>query len=161
MIKTLKRLHRYARNKVTEFFVVSLGFLNIHNPIIWGDKKKVIKGINVTLNNAILNTRSGKIILEDNVWCGHNVMILTGIHIERHNVPSEGFDVRIGEGTWLASGCIVLGRVNIGKHCIIGAGAVVTKDIPDYSLVVGVPARVVRNLRRSKAVNETTSSCNL
>ncbi len=72
MIKTLKKILRYARNKVTEFFVVSLGFLNIHNPIIWGDKKEVIKGVNVTLNNAILNTRSGKIILEDNVWCGHS-----------------------------------------------------------------------------------------
>lgn len=146
MVKIFKRIKRYTRNKVTEFFVVSLGFLNIYNPVIWGDKSRVIKGRNVVLNNAILNTRSGKIILEDNVWCGHNVMILTGKHRGRHNVPNEGFDIHIKQGTWLASGCIILGGVTIGKHCIIGAGAVVTKDIPDYSFVAGVPAKVVKSI---------------
>ena len=51
--------------------------------------------------------------------------------------------VRIGEGTWVGSAAIVM--ADVGKHCVIGAGAVVTSPIPDYSIAVGVPARVVRS----------------
>lgn len=53
--------------------------------------------------------------------------------------------VRIGEGTWVGSAAIVL--ADIGKHCVIGAGAVVTKPLPDYVIAAGVPARVIRDRR--------------
>jgi acetyltransferase-like isoleucine patch superfamily enzyme len=49
--------------------------------------------------------------------------------------------VRIGEGSWVGSAAIVM--ADVGRHCVIGAGAVVTKPVPDYSVAVGVPARVV------------------
>lgn len=52
-------------------------------------------------------------------------------------------DVKIGEGSWLGENVCVIGA-NIGKHCIIGANAVVTKDIPDYSIAVGIPAQVIK-----------------
>lgn len=51
--------------------------------------------------------------------------------------------VKIGEGSWLGVGVAVIGA-NIGKHCVIGSNAVVTKDIPDYSVAVGVPAKVIK-----------------
>jgi maltose O-acetyltransferase len=54
--------------------------------------------------------------------------------------------VRIEEDCWLGTGAIVLPGVCIGKGSIIGAGAVVTKDVPAYSLAIGVPARVVRQI---------------
>lgn len=53
--------------------------------------------------------------------------------------------VRIGEGTWVGSAAIVL--ADVGKHCVIGAGAVVTKPLPDYVIAVGVPARVIASRR--------------
>ena len=53
-------------------------------------------------------------------------------------------EVTIGEGSWLGENVCVLGA-SIGKHCIIGSNAVVTKDIPDYSIAVGSPARVIRH----------------
>jgi virginiamycin A acetyltransferase len=53
--------------------------------------------------------------------------------------------VRIGEGTWVGSAAVVL--ADIGKHCVIGAGAVVTKPLPDYVIAAGVPARVIRDRR--------------
>lgn len=59
----------------------------------------------------------------------------------RHN---EGDKVVIGEGSWIGTNVVIVGNVYIGKHCVIGANAVVTKDIPDYSVAVGIPARVVR-----------------
>jgi acetyltransferase-like isoleucine patch superfamily enzyme len=51
--------------------------------------------------------------------------------------------IRIGDGAWLGTGCIVLDGVSIGRGAVVGAGAVVTKDVPDWAIVVGVPARQV------------------
>jgi hypothetical protein len=54
----------------------------------------------------------------------------------------EKITVRIGEGSWIGSAAVVL--ADVGKHCIVGAGAVVTKPLPDYAVAAGVPARVIR-----------------
>jgi acetyltransferase-like isoleucine patch superfamily enzyme len=56
--------------------------------------------------------------------------------------------VRIGEGTWVGSQAVLL--ADVGQFCVIGAGAVVTKSIPDFSIAVGVPARIVGSTRASK-----------
>lgn len=58
-------------------------------------------------------------------------------------VDTERAPVRIGDHTFIGAGAVVLMGVSIGDHCIVGAGAVVTGDIPDRSVAVGVPARVV------------------
>ena len=52
--------------------------------------------------------------------------------------------VNVGEGTELGTGCDVIPRVNIGEWAVVGAGAVVTRDLPANSTAVGVPAQVVR-----------------
>lgn len=62
-----------------------------------------------------------------------------------------GFDygvVNIGDDVWIGSGCRILKGVTIGDKCVIGAGSVVTRDIPPYSVAVGVPARVIKERRR-------------
>jgi virginiamycin A acetyltransferase len=59
--------------------------------------------------------------------------------------PGDRSLVRIGEGTWVGSAAVVL--ADVGRHCVIGAGAVVTRPIPDYSVAVGVPAQVIRDRR--------------
>ena len=51
--------------------------------------------------------------------------------------------VRIGEGTWIGENCAILGCA-IGKHCVIGANSVVTKDVGDYCVVVGAPAKIIK-----------------
>ena len=57
--------------------------------------------------------------------------------------------VRIGEGSWLGENVSVCGA-SIGKHCVIGANSVVTKDIPDYCVAVGSPAKVVKKYDSEK-----------
>lgn len=57
--------------------------------------------------------------------------------------------VTIGEGSWVGSAAIVL--ADVGKHCVVGAGAVVTKPLPDYSVAAGVPARIIRSRRPESA----------
>jgi len=86
-----------------------------------------------------------------------DVLLAAGVHIPSgaatHGVadlnrpireqPGTRTCVRIGEGTWVGSAAVVM--ADVGRHCVIGAGAVVTSPIPDYSIAVGVPARVIRS----------------
>ncbi len=50
----------------------------------------------------------------------------------------------IDDGTWIGTNAVIVGNVRIGKHCVIGANSVVTKDIPDYSVAAGIPAKVIK-----------------
>ena len=52
-------------------------------------------------------------------------------------------EVQIGEGSWLGENVCVMG-VSIGKHCVVGANSVVTKDFPDYCVIVGAPAKIIK-----------------
>lgn len=63
--------------------------------------------------------------------------------IMRQGVYSRG-EIRIGEGSWIGASAVILDGVAIGRGCVVGAGSVVTEDIPDYGVAVGNPARVVR-----------------
>ena len=98
--------------------------------------------------NHIYATKS--IILHKNVLTADKVYISDNLHgYEDINIPIkqqpiiQKGTVEIGEGSWLGENVCVLGA-HIGKHCVIGANSVVTKDIPDYSVAVGVPARVIK-----------------
>lgn len=56
--------------------------------------------------------------------------------------------VLIERGTWIGTNAVIVGNVHIGKNCVIGANSVVTKDIPDYSIVGGVPAKIIRRYNK-------------
>ena len=88
---------------------------------------------------------------------GSNCMLSYGVHLrtdmhrhERTDVPMceqghEESDIVIGDDVWIGYGAQVMSGVLVGKGAIIGAGAIVTKDVPPYTVAVGVPARVVKN----------------
>ena len=95
----------------------------------------------------------------DNVFIGPNVTLATPMHPllpEERNVrqrPDGSYynleyakPIRIGDDCWLASNVVVCGGVTIGVGSVIGAGSVVTRDIPPHSLAVGNPCRVIRTL---------------
>jgi len=91
-----------------------------------------------------------RIVIGDDVFTGHNVYVTDANHgyedprvpIGRQFAASE--PVSIGDGSWLGHGSIVLPGVTIGRHVVVGGGSVVTEDLPDFSVAVGNPARVVR-----------------
>jgi len=66
------------------------------------------------------------------------------IEINEHKLCSDGRKCHIGNDVWIGSNVIIMGGVNIGDGAVVAAGAVVTKDVPPYAIVGGVPARVIR-----------------
>jgi acetyltransferase-like isoleucine patch superfamily enzyme len=113
-------------------------------------------GYNTTVgNNFFLNVNcklmdSGKIMIGDNVFIAPNVCIITEEHamdVEQRLAGLEyAFPVTIGNNVWICTGAIILPGVMIGANCVIGAGSIVTKNIPPNSLAVGNPCRVIRTL---------------
>ena len=93
----------------------------------------------------------GKTYIGNNVMMGPEVAIWTKNHVfERTDVPiidqgaTEERPVTICDDVWIGSRCIILPGVKIGHGAIIGAGSVVTKDVPEYSIVAGNPAKIVK-----------------
>ena len=133
-------------------YLAGLGFVHRYRRFVHGPADRIhdARGKDVWVD-VVLNTRSGHIYLEKDVILGHGCMLLTGRHEYRdgrlkprkQQVPEAGFDIRIGEGAWIASGAIVIGGVSVGAHSIVAAGAVVTRDVAPHSIVAGNPARVI------------------
>lgn len=112
--------------------------------------------------NEIYATKS--IVLEKNVLTADRVYISDNLHgYENPDIPilnqpiKQNGTVRIGEGSWLGVGVAVIGA-NIGRHCVIGANAVVTHDIPDYCVAVGIPAKVIKRYNPNTKSWEKTDS---
>ena len=92
----------------------------------------------------------GVLIASGVTVCSHNHGIDPNTDVLYMHQPLERKKVSIGDGTWIGQNVTVLMGVNIGKKCVIGSNAVVTKDVPDYSIAVGNPARVVKRFDFNK-----------
>ena len=105
------------------------------------------------------------VTIGDDVFIGPNVTLGTPVHPllneerrSRYKADGTKYDheyakpITIKDGCWLASGVIVCGGVTIGKECVIGAGSVVTRDIPDGVFAAGNPCRVIRKITQEDSV---------
>ena len=114
-------------------------------------------------NNSGVGIRcevNGEVKIGNDVMMGPEVVIYTSSHAhDRIDIPmieqgaQETKPVIIGNDVWIGRRAIIMPGVNIGNGCIIGAGAVVTKNVPDYCIVGGVPAKIVK--RRTVNQKET------
>lgn len=107
-------------------------------------------GSGIYANSNLTLVDDGHIYIGDKVMFGPNVMIATAGHPINPELRDRGLqfnkDVYIGENTWIGGNVVILPGVHIGKNTVIGAGSVVTKDIPDNVIAVGNPCRVLRNV---------------
>lgn len=117
--------------------------------VIRAGKGKIFIDSNVNIGWHTMLYGYGGIEIGKNTLLANNVHIHSGNHVYKDpNIPirlqgGEGKPVKIGKDVWLASYVIVLPGVTIGDGSVIGAGTVVTKDIPPYSIAVGNPVRII------------------
>lgn len=119
------------------------------NTIIFADDLEIVK--HRIPKSVYFNTASGNIYIGKGAVFGENVMLLTGMHLnifqakqtgeEHHAVPKLGRDINIGEGCYVGSGAIIIGPCKIGKFAVVGAGTIVTKDVPERTMVIGATSQ--------------------
>lgn len=114
----------------------------------YGNHIEVGKNFFANYNCTILDV--GKVIIGDNCMLAPNVAIYTAghpLHPDSRNSGYEyGIDVTIGDNCWIGGNSVICPGVHIGSNVVIGAGSVVTKDIPDWSVATGNPCRVLRQI---------------
>lgn len=125
----------------------------VHSSVILrqGNNIEIGKGCLINHNNVLQAGKDkAKIIIGDYVHTGANVMIIAFNHaFDTREIPTIKQDyydapVTIEDDVWIGGGAIILAGVKIGKGAIIASGAVVNKDVPAYSIVGGVPAKIIR-----------------
>ncbi len=105
---------------------------------------KIGKG--VFINSNLLAMARGGITIEDGVQIAANVQLLSNNHDPYDLSVLTCKPVLIKHDAWIGAGATILPGVCIGKHAIVGAASVVTKDVPDYAVAVGNPAKVIKYL---------------
>lgn len=116
--------------------------------------KAVFIGDNVGFNDKLwlaANEKGGQVYVGSNTIIGPNCLIHTGNHNYNDlskTIRSQGHSfskIEIGENVWIGGNVTILAGVSIGDGSVVAAGAVVTKSVPEYSIVAGVPARIIKS----------------
>lgn len=114
----------------------------------YGKHIEVGKNFYANYNCTILDV--AKVKIGDNCMFAPNVSIFTAGHpvhpVSRNTMYEYGIEITIGDNVWIGGNTVVLPGVNIGSNTVIGAGSVVTKDIPDWVIAAGNPCKVIRKI---------------
>lgn len=112
--------------------------------------KHVHMGNFVYANFNLTLVDDGDIYIGDHVMFGPNVTVATANHPIEPSLRERGLQynkpVHIGRNVWIGAGAVLVPGVTVGENCVIGAGSVVTRDIPDNTVAVGNPCRVLREI---------------
>lgn len=141
-------------NEIRELFSELIGKkvsedFRVFPPFTTDFGKNIHLGKNVFINSGCRFQDQGGIYIGDNVLIGHNVVLATLNHEEnpkkRGNLIAA--PIRIGNDVWIGSNVTVTPGVTIGNGAIVGAGAVVTGDVGENTIVAGVPAKYIRDVK--------------
>lgn len=114
----------------------------------YGSHIHVGKNFFANYNCTIIDV--AKVIIGDNCQMAPNVAIYTAGHPVYPDTRNSGYEygkeVRIGNNVWIGGNTVICPGVTVGNNCVIGAGSVVTRDIPDWTVAVGNPCRIIRTI---------------
>lgn len=117
-------------------------------------------------HSAMFMCTKAEIKIGDHVMFGPHVFMITGGHrldmigrfiksiSDNEKLPENDQDIIIEGDNWIGANAIILKGVNIGRGSVIAAGAIVTKDVPSYSIVGGIPAKVIKMRFNNDEINE-------
>lgn len=111
---------------------------------------EVTIGKNCIVMPGGLMMSAGTITIEDGAQIAANVQLISNNHDPYERMVITCKPVIIRKGAWVGAGSTILPGVTVGKYAIVGAGSVVTKDVPDYAVAVGSPAKVIKYLDKEK-----------
>ncbi|PQJ76955.1 acyltransferase [Polaribacter glomeratus] len=141
--------HKFELGKnstIEDFSAINNGV----GPVIIGDRTRI----------GLSNTIIGPVIIGNDICLAQNIT-LSGLNHNYEDISRpihlQGVStslVTIQDATWIGSNVVVLAGVTIGRHCVIAAGSVVTKDIPSYSVAVGNPVRVIKKYNHDSKIWE-------
>ena len=118
---------------------------------------RFIAGDDVTIGNNCAIDFTGGITIHDEAHVAHNVLVLTHDHGYDYKAKPVGKSLEIGQHAFVGSRSVILHNCNyIGKYAVIGVGSIVTKDVPDYAIVAGNPAKIIGSIK-----NETLNVDNI
>ncbi len=160
--KLANKIYNYFFFKTSQFRAFFYGFFlkKIGERVYICKDVTILSPQNVTIGNRVYLGKNVTIAGQAGVTIGdytiinHNVNIISINHIYQDSskiIREQGYcggPISIGEDVWIATGAVILQNIKIGNGAVIGANAVVTKNVAPYTLVGGVPARFIR--RRSK-----------
>ena len=108
----------------------------------------VLIGNNVKIQNSV--SVYDKVTLEDDVFCGPS-MVFTNVYNPRSAISrkDEYRPTLVQQGATLGANCTIVCGVTIGRYAFVAAGAVITKDVPDFALMAGVPARQIGKMNEA------------
>ena len=122
----------------------------VMSPITVVRPNAVSIGKRVVVMNGCLMMSAGTITIEDDARIAANVQLISNNHDPYNRDIITCRPVRICKGAWIGAGSTVLPGATVGKYAIVGAASVVTKDVPDYAVAVGNPARVIKHLDKNR-----------
>ena len=135
---------------VNELFGASDETTFVNPPFYCDYGYNIFVGKNCFINYNCTMLDNARITMGDNCLLAPNVSIYTAGHTLYPDLRSMGYEygvaVTIGDNVWIGGNTVICPGVHIGSNCVIGAGSVVTKDIPDWSLAAGNPCRVIRQI---------------
>ena len=131
--------------------------LTIITPFMCDYGKNIHLGDDVFINSNCYFMDCADITLGDNVFVGPFTGFYTGTHPLDHKRRNKGLEkalpIKVGDNCWFGANVSIMPGVTIGSGCVIGAGSVVTKDVPDNSLVAGVPAKIIKTINQDEELD--------
>lgn len=163
LVKERRAAKRMLRQlNITEYLVTKTAKQIIKELIPNGTKSLYIEppfhcdyGYNISCGERVYFNVNCVVLDVAKVTIGNDVMFAPGVQLytathpidkEQRKTLEYAKEIKIGNDVWIGGGAIILPGITIGNNCVIGAGSVVTKDIPDNSMAVGNPAKVIKKL---------------
>ena len=140
---------REARERLLRALLGGMGTnLEIIPPFYCDYGYNIFIGDNFYCNSGVIFLDGGSITIGDNVMIGPRVQLYTATHpldaATRNSGLEQSLSIAIGDNVWIGGGAIVNPGITIGNNAVIGAGAVVTKDVPEFAVVGGNPAKIIK-----------------